>query len=88
MHLIHFSGETKFSEFLHMMGYTMRTDRYRFTKWRKKKQPGEVVAYELYDLKTDPDGLSNIVNEPASERIVRELSNLISDSGISDQVIE
>lgn len=71
-----------------MMGYTMRTDRYRFTKWRKKKQPGEVVAYELYDLKTDPNGLVNIANELTSESIVRELSKVMADSGIGEQVIQ
>jgi arylsulfatase A-like enzyme len=66
----------------------MRTDRYRFTKWRKKAQPHEVVNYELYDLKTDPDGLVNIANDPASENILRELSKLMIDAGIGEQVIQ
>jgi iduronate 2-sulfatase len=71
-----------------MMGYSMRTERYRFTKWRKKAQPQEVVAHELYDLETDPDALVNIANDPASETIVRELSKLMMDSGIGEQVIQ
>ncbi len=66
---------------------SMRTDRYRFTKWRKKAQPDEVVAYELYDLITDPDGLVNIAGNPASENIIRELSELMAASGIGMQII-
>lgn len=70
-----------------MMGYSMRTERYRFTKWRKKGRPDEVIATELYDLQADPEGLVNIANKPGAEGIIRELSALMARTGVGAQVI-
>jgi len=42
-----------------VMGYSMRTDRYRFTRWQKRKG-GEVVATELYDHQDDPQENVNL----------------------------
>ncbi len=42
-----------------VMGYSMRTDRYRFTMWKDRKS-GEVMATELYDHETDPAENENI----------------------------
>ncbi len=44
-----------------VMGYSLRTDRYRFTKWLKSD--GTVVATELYDLKEDPNSTINVAAE-------------------------
>ena len=35
------------------MGYSMRTNRYRYTEWREF-QKGKILARELYDHQTDP----------------------------------
>jgi arylsulfatase A-like enzyme len=37
-----------------VMGYTMRTDRYRYTEWRSVAT-SQTLATELYDEQTDPD---------------------------------
>ncbi len=41
-----------------IMGYSLRTDRYRYTKWQKAD--GSVVATELYDLEKDPHSTVNV----------------------------
>lgn len=45
------------------MGYSMRTDRFRYTEWRDY-QDGTVIARELYDHKTDSDETINLANAP------------------------
>ena len=54
------------------MGYSMRTDRYRFTEWRDPKG-SQVIAHELYDHQNDPSETVNIASENAD--LVRELSS-------------
>jgi hypothetical protein len=56
------------------MGYTMRTDRYRFTRWVQKNDPTKVEAVELYDHQTDPQENVNIAGEPASADLVAKLT--------------
>lgn len=41
-----------------IMGYTMRTSRYRYTRWMLEKDES-VVAEELYDYQDDPDETTN-----------------------------
>lgn len=67
------------------MGYSMRTDRYRFTRWQKRADPEDIVAYELYDLENDPQGLVNIAERPESGVVIRELMHLMTASGIGDK---
>lgn len=55
------------------MGYTMRTDRYRYTKWVDRKNHSKVDAVELYDRQTDPQENTNIANQPANKEIVAKL---------------
>jgi arylsulfatase A-like enzyme len=59
-----------------IMGYTMRTDRYRYTQWQKRgdgDQP-EVVARELYDEQADPHETKNLASDPAQAGTVKALS--------------
>ena len=56
------------------MGYSMRTDRYRFTRWQDQGDPEKVVAVELYDHQSDPDENVNIAADPGSEKLVDELT--------------
>jgi iduronate 2-sulfatase len=44
------------------MGYTMRTDRYRFTVWVSRKDPAKVDAIELYDHRADAQENTNIAD--------------------------
>ena len=44
-----------------IMGYTLRTDRYRYVQWQKRAD-GSVEAEELYDHETDPDETKNLMS--------------------------
>lgn len=51
----------------HLMGYTMRTDRYRLVVWRDHRDPNaEPLFVELYDQKTDPSETTNISESNSS----------------------
>jgi hypothetical protein len=56
------------------MGYAMRTDRYRFTRWVEREHPERVVAVELYDHRTDPRETQNIADDPANAALVARLT--------------
>ena len=48
----------------HLMGYTMRTDRYRLVVWRDHRdQKSTPVFIELFDHQTDPAETKNIAND-------------------------
>ncbi len=47
-----------------LMGYSVKTDRYRYTEWRKEDGRGEVVGTELYDHDVDPDETVNRAFSP------------------------
>ncbi|MBT7919437.1 MAG: sulfatase [Planctomycetaceae bacterium] len=44
------------------IGYSIRTDRYRYTEWRDF-QSGKVLAHELYDHKRDPHETANVISK-------------------------
>ena len=53
------------------MGYSMRTDRYRFTEW---VVPGtDFFAYELYDHQSDPDENVNLAASADQQPLVAQL---------------
>ncbi len=54
-----------------MMGYSMRTDRYRFNLWISRNDPSRVGATELYDHESDPGESFNIADEADPELIER-----------------
>jgi iduronate 2-sulfatase len=48
----------------HLIGYSMRTPRYRFVSWRDTRSPAAPPLYtELYDHETDPKETTNIASE-------------------------
>ena len=55
------------------MGYSMRTDRYRFTEWVTKNKD-EVIARELYDHRTDPQENINLAAQAGFQSLVNELA--------------
>ncbi len=63
-----------------LMGYSTRTDRYRFTRWVERKNPSEVVAVELYDHESDPAENVNIAADARYAEAVTEL-NAIAGRG-------
>jgi len=56
-----------------IMGYSMRTDRHRFTVWVNREDSSQVKAVELYDQVTDPQENSNIAQDPANAGLVMTL---------------
>ncbi|MCX8035813.1 MAG: sulfatase [Candidatus Sumerlaeia bacterium] len=59
------------------MGYSMRTERYRFTEWRPRKGGGEKF-YELYDMEKDPLETVNLAAGKANADLVRQLSAMLN----------
>lgn len=59
-----------------LMGYSMRTDRYRFTRWVNRDDHSKVDAIELYDHKTDPEENMNIAANPENRLLVEELTRM------------
>ncbi len=56
-----------------LMGYSMRTDRYRFTVWVDRNDHTKVDATELYDHQTDPQENINIAKKPENVELVAKL---------------
>lgn len=61
------------------MGYSMTTERYRFTQWVNRKNPSEVQFTELYDHQTDPRENRNVANLPDYAEAVEELKQLAEE---------
>jgi arylsulfatase A-like enzyme len=58
-----------------LMGYSMRTDRYRFTVWVDRTDHSKIAALELYDHETDPQENTNIAADPKNKALVEDLMN-------------
>jgi arylsulfatase A-like enzyme len=56
-----------------LMGYSMRTERYRFTVWLHRDDPGKVADIELYDHQTDPQENLNVAKSPAHRELLEQL---------------
>lgn len=56
-----------------VMGYSMRTDRHRYTLWVDRRNPQRVVARELYDHQTDPMENVNVSGDPDNTKLVARL---------------
>lgn len=54
------------------MGYSLRTERYRYTEWDGGKR-----GVELYDYETDPGEIRNLAEDPNRQEVVRELRGLL-----------
>ncbi len=55
------------------MGYSMRTDRYRFTVWVGRADHSRIDAIELYDHKADPQENTNMAGDPGNKDLVKGL---------------
>ena len=56
-----------------VMGYSMRTPRYRYTEWRHLEN-GKVAARELYDHGADDAENANLVDVPGNADLVKDLA--------------
>jgi arylsulfatase A-like enzyme len=56
------------------MGYSVRTDRYRLTRWVQQDDHSKVHAVELYDHQTDPQENTNIASKPANAELIARLT--------------
>ncbi len=58
------------------MGYSVRSERFRYTEWRDWKS-GETVARELYDHTADPDETRNVADDPKLAAELKTASALL-----------
>ena len=65
-----------FSQYPHgsFTGRSIRTDRYRFTRWTPTNKPHESAGLELYDHVTDPAENVNIAGRPEHAALVHRLT--------------
>lgn len=61
-----------------VMGYTMRTNRFRYTEWQDK-QTGEPLARELYDHDRDEQENLNAIGSDTYVNAVSELEKLLGE---------
>jgi arylsulfatase A-like enzyme len=59
-----------------VMGYTVQTDRYRYTEWIREST-GELMARDLFDHQSDPDENFGIANNPENEELMKNLSEML-----------
>lgn len=59
------------------MGYSLRTERFRYTRW--VAEDGNTYARELYDYQLDSLETANVVFDPAHEELVKHLDSLVSE---------
>ncbi len=60
-----------------VMGYSMRTERFRYTEWQDTRT-NKVMARELYDHAKDPQENVNAAAEPQYERDVQRLARMLA----------
>jgi arylsulfatase A-like enzyme len=58
------------------MGYSLRTRRYRYTKWIERAT-GDTYARELYDYKTDPLETNSLIGDEDYDTVVTRLDSLV-----------
>ena len=57
-----------------LMGYTMRTDRFRLTRWVDRRDHSRLDAVELYDHESDPQENVNVAGDPQYASKLEELT--------------
>jgi hypothetical protein len=64
----------------YMMGYSVRTMRWRYVEWFRELD-GMVMGRELYDFQEDPLQRKNHAENPDIQTVVAELSGLLDRAG-------
>ncbi len=65
-----------------IIGYAIKTDRYRYIEWRHTKS-GEIRARELYDHEVDPDENKNVAEKTEYAGTVKEMHDLMNQDHAS-----
>jgi uncharacterized sulfatase len=55
-----------------LMGYSIRTERYRYTEWDRGKR-----GVQLFDYEKDPAELKNLADDPAHAETVKKLKAMM-----------
>lgn len=65
-----------------VMGYTIRTERYRYTEWHGNNycaatpyDEANIESTELYDFEKDPNETKNHASEEENKKLIKELKN-------------
>lgn len=68
-----------FSQYLEgeLMGYSIRTERYRYTKW-VQQGTGDTKGIELYDYQNDPYEKTNLASSESHQSVVMELGKILN----------
>lgn len=61
-----------------VMGYTIRTERHRYTVWRAMDPAKTFRVDELYDYVADPQETVNVVDQPEYAKVRQELRNRLN----------
>ena len=67
------------------MGYTLRTDRWRYTEWFDTRAR-KVVAQELYDHQNTQTPDRNVVGDPQHKDLVTSLSEKLDSRGRAERM--
>jgi iduronate 2-sulfatase len=62
-----------------LMGYSIRTDKFRFTRWQKYENPEEIIAMELYDHSKSKAPKINLAHKKRYANKVEELNRLMDE---------
>jgi len=62
-----------------LMGYSIRTEKYRFTRWQKYENPEEIVAVELYDHSKSKKAEDNLALRKKYSEKLEELNELMDN---------
>ena len=62
------------------MGYSVRTERWRCTFWRKRNA-AEITYTELYDEQSDPHETQNLAELPEHAELILNLKNHLPETG-------
>ena len=71
-----------------MMGYTLRSERYRYIKWLQidyyaGERTGPLVGRELYDYEKDPGETTNFAGNPDYANVIDEFEAMFKDRGVA-----
>ncbi|MEN8784209.1 MAG: iduronate-2-sulfatase, partial [Akkermansiaceae bacterium] len=62
-----------------VLGTSLRTNRFRYTEWRKNDHTGKLEDITLIDLQGDPK--KNVATDPAHQKLIKELARSAKKSG-------
>jgi iduronate 2-sulfatase len=78
-----FPRPAQFKDRPKMMGYSVRTERFRYTEWQDF-QTGKLTAVELYDHKNDPAETTNVADEKKYITDIVQLRDILKKAIYAD----